>query len=626
MYSFQSPSLTSDSEIFCPNCIKPINLSIFNKNNNNNDVSMEIEIDEFTKLTCPKCSFQFSFLYCEICKQKIFMKIHPNSENIKYNGLNGYNIKCTSESCNKIFYFTVCSKCNKPQKISRYIKEGDIIECIFCKFQYIQAHIPIKYSTEVINIENNQIYHNFPNGLILTIANKVKYQKINCYYCLRPIVFSSDKNHLNKYIESQQVECPYSDCKQIFNRIICLSCNNKIYIDDGFYDMGSLIECNNDKCKDQFGKIFCPHCKRVNTCKKKFKLGLIQCGFENCQQKSNMVNCIFCKKLNIFNLNININGKMIKCGYCKKKFNVVLCPSCKKINPFPLADFAFGKIYKCQYLSCMKNFQFIICPKCLNYSFGDESSEGQKMKCGKCQIRFINFGCPFCKSSIIIYNSSFIIGKMVRCPNEKCRKIYSFINCSKCQKLIFSQENENLIGKFVVCPYQSCNSSTVSIICPLCKTNIQYPNIKKGIAEGQDIKCEKCKKIYKFHNNNEFCSSEIIYLKEYEGNKIDYGVGEVDDNYLSIAELFSGFCENKNISILQRFSTFSNLNKQVCFEDKKITFKDCIICHNSIRESVFYPCGHRCTCYNCAVIAFAVTKKCPKCKKDASCIIKKVYE
>ena len=230
MYSFQSPSLTSDSEIFCPNCIKPINLSIFNKNNNNNDVSMEIEIDEFTKLTCPKCSFQFSFLYCEICKQKIFMKIHQNSENIKYNGLNGYNIKCTSESCNKIFYFTVCSKCNKPQKISRYIKEGDIIECIFCKFQYIQAHIPIKYSTEVINIENNQIYHNFPNGLILTIANKVKYQKINCYYCLRPIVFSSDKNHLNKYIESQQVECPYSDCKQIFNRIICLSCNNKIWI------------------------------------------------------------------------------------------------------------------------------------------------------------------------------------------------------------------------------------------------------------------------------------------------------------------------------------------------------------------------------------------------------------
>ena len=115
-------------------------------------------------------------------------------------------------------------------------------------------------------------------------------------------------------------------------------------------------------------------------------------------------------------------------------------------------------------------------------------------------------------------------------------------------------------------------------------------------------------------------------MKEYEGNKIDYGIGEVDDNYLSIPELFSGFGENKNISILQRFSSFSNLNKQVCFEDKKIAFKDCIICHNSIRESVFYPCGHRCTCYNCAVITFVVTKKCPKCKKDVSCIIKKVYE
>ena len=51
-----------------------------------------------------------------------------------------------------------------------------------------------------------------------------------------------------------------------------------------------------------------------------------------------------------------------------------------------------------------------------------------------------------------------------------------------------------------------------------------------------------------------------------------------------------------------------------------------MICHNNIKESIFYPCGHRCTCYNCAVIIFVVNKKCPKCNQEASCIIKKVYE
>ena len=142
-----------------------------------------------------------------------------------------------------------------------------------------------------------------------------------------------------------------------------------------------------------------------------------------------MVNCLFCKKLNIFDLKEQIIGKNIKCGYCKNNFN--------EINPFPLADFSFGKSYKCQYITCMKNFLFSICPKCFRYTFSQDKVEGQKMKCDKCQTIFMNFGCPFCKANIIINNSSFKIGQMIKCPNEKCNKEYSFICCSKCQKLIF---------------------------------------------------------------------------------------------------------------------------------------------------------------------------------------------
>ena len=161
----------------------------------------------------------------------------------------------------------------------------------------------------------------------------------------------------------------------------------------------------------------------------------MKCGFGNCLKESNLINCIFCRKINFFNLDENVNGKTIKCGYCNNIFNEILCPFCKQINPFPLADFSFGKSYKCQYMTCMKIFQFSICPKCFCYSILEEKGEGQKMKCDKCNIIFRNIGCPFCKKNIIIINLLFKIGKMIKCPNEKCQKIFSFINCSNCQKL-----------------------------------------------------------------------------------------------------------------------------------------------------------------------------------------------
>ena len=476
-------------------------------------------------------------------------------------------------------------------------------------------------------MEKNNNTLNSPNGIILRYNNnEIIYQKINCYYCLRPIVFSSTNDKKNIYIECQQVQCPYQDCLKIFNRIICPKSYCEIYINDGFYEMGSLIRCKYEKCGNHFGKIFCPHCQKINKLQKKFKLGYIKCGFGDCLKASNLVNCIFCRKLNVFDLKTHVNGKTIKCGYCRNKFNEILCPYCKQINPFPLADFCFGKIYKCIYLTCMQKFQFLICPKCLEYSFSQELEEGRKMKCGKCQIRFMNFGCPYCKSNIIIYNSSFKIGQMIECPNEKCSKTYCFICCSGCKKLIFSQENENLNGKVVICPYHNCNTITVSRICHLCRANIVYSNINKGIKEGEYVYCVKCNQNYRFQKNNDICKSEIIYLKEIEGKTIKYGVGEVDENYLAIQDLF--WVSNKKKKISSDLFTINTLNDKSIINDynNDISYKECIICHKNIKESVFFPCGHRCTCYNCAVITFTVRKKCPKCQREIKCVIKKVYE
>ena len=280
-------SITSEDKIICPNCRGSLNLKLFNLTYN------EIE---FTKITCKHCSQQFSFIFCAYCKKKIFMNIYPNS--LKYNGLIGSNIKCPYKSCNNIFYFTVCPKCNQSQKQTKnkFIKEGEIISCMNkkCNYQYIEAHHPIKFCTDIVYFEKSKFQTNFPIGILIRRkAEEMIFQKINCEYCFRPIVFTSNKGYKNKYLESQKVECPYEDCEKVFNRLICPSCYKAKIINDGFYEMGSLVKC---ECKNIYGKIICPVCKRMNICQKKFKFGRIKCGFSDCLKENNMANCIFCRK------------------------------------------------------------------------------------------------------------------------------------------------------------------------------------------------------------------------------------------------------------------------------------------------------------------------------------------
>lgn len=81
----------------------------------------------------------------------------------------------------------------------------------------------------------------------------------------------------------------------------------------------------------------------------------------------------------------------------------------------------------------------------------------------------MNWGCPFCKSITLDNNTKFKLGKLIKCPNKTCQKIYSFIRCSKCEKLIFSKENENILGLAVKCPYKGCGVYTLVTLCPICE-------------------------------------------------------------------------------------------------------------------------------------------------------------
>ena len=608
-------------KIICPQCS-----IIINKIGNNNNNNLEINVEDFTKIFCEKCSNEFCFISCAYCDKYLYMKIHPKA--LKYNGLNGFNIQCPFKSCEKVFYFTECIKCNRTQKQKKYIKEGEIITCIYdnCKCEYIQLNCPIKECIELNSIEIKENYRNFPDGIMGIHKKEIMFQKINCFYCWRPIVFKSYKTKRNKYWECQKVKCPYEDCKKIFNRIICPFCYNEIYVSDGWYEMGSEIKC--EKCKNIFSKVLCPSCGRTNICKNDhFKLGNTICGFQNCLKQNYMINCIYCRKLNFFKKEFPIKGQIIKCGYCHKTFNEILCPFCKLKNPFPLADFSFGKTYKCNYISCLKEFQYIICPNCYKYTYRENVKEGGSLKCDDCKIKFLNWQCPFCYSSIMDKNSFLKMGQMVKCPLKKCGKIYSFIRCYNCEKLIFSKENENILGNAIKCPYQGCGTYTLVIKCQYCETSIFYKNEKENY-QGDNITCKKCNKEFQFIKKYEFYNNKLSYLEEIEGDTIDFGKEEVDENFLFKQDLFYDK-RAKKISRLYptQFASgdFNEKNNQAVVKIHKV-LKECMVCHNNLRESIFYPCGHRCVCYNCALLLYIVNRKCPKCNKKAECIIKKVYE
>ena len=193
----KSDKKTQEEKISCPQCSEPINIKS-NKLNISNGYNIQTkfyEIPDFMKLSCKKCFLDFTFILCVYRNKKIFMKMHPKA--VQYNGLNGYNINCPYSSCNKTFYFTKCPKCQMVQKQKKSIREGNIIVCLNkeCNFHYIQVNCPIKYCTDLMSFEKPKFYSNFPIGIMLLHKNEIMYQKINCYYCCRPIVFASQKNH-----------------------------------------------------------------------------------------------------------------------------------------------------------------------------------------------------------------------------------------------------------------------------------------------------------------------------------------------------------------------------------------------------------------------------------------------
>lgn len=614
----------SNENILCPICLKKVKID-----DENDDVNNEIDLTkyELNDLLCDVCNLNFIYIICVYCNQKIYFK--KGNSNLELNGMNGFNIKCPYLPCCKYFFLTKCPKCKLVQKIQKFIKEGELLKCKNdkCNCEYLQVRCPIKGCSESISFMKPKRYSNNPKGITYNHKSTKVYQKINCFFCYRPIVFISTENHIERYFEAQRVECPYEDCKKKFNRIICPYCSEEIFYQGGWYKMGTKIRCKN--CKNIFGKLLCPKCNKLNVLEDCFfKGGPMICGFKNCSAETIMINCLYCRRINTFPNNVLSQGRLIKCGYedCEKKFNEVICPSCKEINPFPLGDFSFGKVYKCQYITCNKEYQILICCNCLSFFATNEGKEGRKFQCSKCQTILINWECPFCKYSIIDNNSKLEFGQMVKCPH--CKKIYSFIRCLECLKLVFSDENINILGKSVKCKSLKCGINSVTVICPKCKIRNFFSGRTENVRPGEKIACYNCKNDFEFSQNDDdiIYSENLTTLKELKGEPIKFGKSSVDDNFLLTEKLLIQCDIYKNSSkCIVNDSSISKSNNPTLDSTIK-TVKECIICHINQKESVFMPCGHRCVCYICAVIFFQVYKKCPKCEQNATGIIERIYD
>jgi hypothetical protein len=573
------------------------------------------EFIQFKDINCNKCQKNFIFILCQYCNKKIF---YNTIKQLPLNGLNGVNIKCPYTSCGNYFYLTICPKCKYKQKIPKIIKEGELIKCIKnCGYEYLQVRCPRKDCDDITYFSRPKNFCNSPNGILYNHKKKVIFQKISCNFCIRPIVYYSDEKEINRYYDSMKIVCPYKDCGKIFNRIICSICSEINIIEGGYYFMGHKIKCTS--CKNYFGKILCPQCLKINPLSKNFfKTGTIVCSFTSCAKKSEIINCIYCRRINVFN-NENekpIPGQQIKCAYkdCEKIFNEVYCPSCEELNPFYEGDFIFGKVYECIYAFCKKKYQFFTCPECKIYSRTTDPEEGKKYVCNNCKTLLSNWGCPFCKKTIMAQKFNLKYGGMVKCPS--CQEKYSFCRCYECKKLIFAKD-KNILGLSVRC--LSCLKFSVNVICPGCNTRISFLDRNEDMEDGEKIKCENCCKEFVYQSipesENNIYTENLFILEGIKGEAINFGKNQVDEKYLSI----------ENLMIKTNLYNNDDGNNH---KENKIRKKNnlCILCYCNNKESVFYPCGHRCTCYKCAVLFFERYKKCPRCNEHSEAIVPKIYE
>ena len=474
-----------DKEIQCPLCNQLIILNVKSED-----------------IRCNYCNKNFIYKYCPECTSIIFF------QPMYYDG---YNIKCPYISCRSISCSVKCIKCNKKIFFTNGYKyfQGDTIECKDCNLSFKKVKCPSIYCDKSINIHPKD---NFFEGKELTCDHQgtiFRYQKVGCWFCGRHCVWDNTKG--KKYIEGQEIICPYKECERVTNKVTCPKCFASSYITKANLEMGKKINCFMKNCNNTYNVYFCPYCKETNYGDGSPVAGLeLKCS--HCHKSFYFVNCFYCKQINFWtNSKKYIPGQTVVCSNknCTKKSALMQCIYCKKTNHFTKGVFTLGKEYACSYKECKKEFIILYCGNC-NETFSCYSCK----KCSK--ARFIkgsnmdieNFNCEYCnenneisenlnpkiiiqlKKANIIQGDRFVFDNPEEDPYD--RKIIDSLIPTKLyemmgRRIIREEEEEKEEKNCVVCLTNKIEWIIApcghKCLCPECGKQYKQPNKKCPICK-----------------------------------------------------------------------------------------------------------------------------------------------
>ena len=566
-------------------------------------------------ISCNNCKKNFMYKFCPECNQIIFFN------KIEYDG---YNIFCPYISCHATTCSVKCTKCNKKIFFNTKYKyyQGDEVECKECKFSFKKVKCPCldcpkSFELPIDYCEGNQLKcdHDGKGG-----SAPLYFQKLGCWYCGRHCVWNNSKGKV--YIEGQEIQCPYKECGNVTNKIVCPKCKQMTPIVKANLEMGKKINCLMKNCNTTYNIYFCPFCKKSGYGDGSPIAGKkITC--QNCDKSFYFVNCFYCKQINFWKEPKKyIPCQTIVCNndYCNKTSALIQCPFCQKVNHFTKGVFGLGKEYTCSYTQCKKEFTILYCGNCnMTQIKSPTLSPDVLFTCDICKKYMPTVQCPSCMKFCSPNNNGMKLKNcsIIKCPYSSCGKIFYYYICPFCKHDFNSNTYSNLNIK---CPFKKCNKSFSYFICKNCNNeNYKRSNEDSMEVDTEEMFCENCKEKNSIANspeNNYFI--EVKKANIVQGEKYIFDKPEEDPYDRRIID---NLIKTKIYDIM--------INKINDEDEENKENKLCVICMTNPIEWILAPCGHKCLCSgpNCGqVYKNNPGRNCPICKEKIIGILEKVID
>ena len=555
------------------------------------------------------------YKFCPECNQIIFFN------KIEYDG---YNIFCPYISCHATTCSVKCTKCNKKIFFNTKYKyyQGDEVECKECKVSFKKVKCPCldcpkSFELPIDYCEGNQLKcdHDGKGG-----SAPLYFQKLGCWYCGRHCVWNNSKGKV--YIEGQEIQCPYKECGNVTNKIVCPKCKQMTPIVKANLEMGKKINCLMKNCNTTYNIYFCPFCKKSGYGDGSPIAGKkITC--QNCDKSFYFVNCFYCKQINFWKEPKKyIPCQTIVCNndYCNKTSALIQCPFCQKVNHFTKGVFGLGKEYTCSYTQCKKEFTILYCGNCnMTQIKSPTLSPDVLFTCDICKKYMPTVQCPSCMKFCSPNNNGMKLKNcsIIKCPYSSCGKIFYYYICPFCKHDFNSNTYSNLNIK---CPFKKCNKSFSYFICKNCNNeNYKRSNEDSMEVDTEEMFCENCKEKNSIANspeNNNFI--EVKKANIVQGEKYIFDKPEEDPYDRRIID---NLIKTKIYDIM--------INKINDEDEENKENKLCVICMTNPIEWILAPCGHKCLCSgpNCGqVYKNNPGRNCPICKEKIIGILEKVID